>query len=155
MNAAPGTAHVTDEEIQQTAPTGVIRLTAGAQIFSSVINALVAVQYVLGVNYPGIFQAVPYVILLASLVGIPLGANVYRMRGWAARGACVSSGVLAAVSSVMFVLHFVAGIASCLGFLAPPLAIGAFVLSFFAIQPCRRADAIRERMRVEGLDLGR
>lgn len=155
MDTASAATPVTDEEIQFTSPTGVIRLTAGAQIFSSVINALVAVQYALGVNYHGVFQAVPYVILLSSIVGVPLGANVYRMRGWAARSSCATAGVLAVVSSVMFVLNLIAGIVSCLGFIAPPLAIAAFVLSFFAIGPCVRADAIRLRMRAQGLDLGR
>ncbi|MBK8172909.1 MAG: hypothetical protein IPK60_21605 [Sandaracinaceae bacterium] len=145
---------VTDDEIAATSPSAMIRATAGIQIGSGVLTALTAAQVLTSVRYDGPMQFVPMAMVAFGLFGIPVGANVFRMRLWAAQAGCVISGVVALLQAALFVVNLGNGMLSCLGLVSPPFALLSFVFSFFAIGPCARATAIKARMQAAGLDLG-
>lgn len=151
-NAAP--PQVTDEEIAATSPTGMIRATAGFQIGSGVLTALVAVQLLSAVVYRGPIKIAPVLMLAFGIAGVPVGANVFRMRLWAAQAGVLISGIVGALQGLVFVFNLSNGLLSCLRLISPALAVLSFVFSFFAVPPCARATAIRKRMREAGLDLG-
>ena len=146
---------ITDEEIAATSPSGTVRLAAGLQIGSGVVVALTAVQTLLSIRFNGALPMLPGLLAVCGLAAIPIGAQVYRMREQFARIGFVLHGVVALGQVMWLLMSFVSGLFSCLGIIAAPLAVLAFVLAYFAIGPCKRATEIRARMLAAGLDLGR
>ena len=144
-----------EPDVQALSPTATVRLAATLVILSGFMLALSGFQLLVSVTLLSTWVALaPWLMMLLGLPTMYVGAQLYRMRGWAALTA-VGAMLVASLGMGGWTLFAGAhGLVSCLTPLVPVTAASGFVLSLASLSACQRADAVRERLRAAGMDLG-
>jgi hypothetical protein len=143
-----------DLDIAAAAIPKAAQVAGGVTIGAGVLGILVAFQTLTGFRV-----SLAYTLLLGlsaalGVAAIASGAALTRARPWAPAIAAVAAGVLGMSSGIWLVLSLGSGLISLFALGAPPIATIACVLAIVTIEPCKRVNAARSRLREQGLDLG-
>jgi hypothetical protein len=130
------------------------RLASGAHGASGAVCAMAALQFI-GLGRFEVWEIALQIALAAlGVVQVVLGVMVLRNHyGGAVAGAIVGP-IVAALAGAYLVVSMSWGVATCLAFVAPPIAGTAALLGFFAIAPTRRAMLAKRRLAEAGVELG-
>ena len=144
----------TDEDLRHADTPPVAKAAAALAAMSGLFVLLSGVQ-VLDLRFRMEWlELVPYLMIVAGVGQIVVGAMLGRARAWAVYTAA-GGGALISLGMVGWFLFFLLGVGlSCIVFVAPVVSLLATVLAVVSIPGVRRTSAARTRLAERGLGLG-
>jgi hypothetical protein len=143
-----------DADLAVIAPTRQTALAGGVGIGVGAFTTLLAVQTSSVWRMEGLALVATLLLFVFGPGAIFLGWNLRKVRGWAALGAAVLSGVASLAIALWSVYALLSGFLSLLSFAMIPGHAIVCVLAWGRVRPTRVADSARARLAAQGLDGG-
>lgn len=130
------------------------RTAAGVSLFTAVMALMAGWQTLDMVRLRGAYVVFPWLILAFGFATLVSAGALFRMRGWAALGTLLSTGVLALVSGLWLLIAVAHGFIALYSVFTPASAAVSAVLAALSIGPLGRAARLRRHFAAEGMHLG-
>jgi hypothetical protein len=153
MSTPESPADVLERELANTERAGIVTAAAIAIAAAGAVDVIGALQLWSVVRLFGVYQYVPYALLVVGVVLVLLGSRVYS-QNLRALLAAIALAVLGLIGTGAWAaLTSKDGFLSMLGVLMPLASLAAAILAGMAWGPCARTAAARKRASAAGFDL--
>lgn len=153
MHQDESTEDLLDPSLTQ--PDTMVTFAAVFYAIGGLLTATTGLQSVTSlVFFVLLLKIVPWAQLVFGVALVVIGARVYKTRLRAAQLGVGLASMAFALNLGWLIYGLSNSIFSCAAIMALPLNLGAVVFGILALKPCARAEAVREKLLEEGLELG-